>query len=128
MIEQAGQGRQLPADGSRRVPPALQLLAPGERVGAGHPLELPRPHDPHKRHELADVALVRPARPRIADVGKPLGFGRHVGQPLELGGGEQPTFAFPQNDSLSFPHFHCFHPHFRHPSHLIVITLFIYQQ
>ena len=127
MIEQAGQRRQLSADGSRCVAPSLQLLAPGERVGAGHQPELPRPSDAHERHELPDVALVRPPSPWIGNVGEPLGLGRHVAQALELGGGEQPTLTSPQNDHFTpsptcFPRFSA---HFRHPSCLLAITLFI---
>ncbi len=127
MIEQARQRRQLPPDGGRRVATPLQLLAPGERVGAGHQPELPRPHDAHERHELADVALVRPPRPRIGNVGEPLGLGRHVAQALELGGGEQPTLTSPQNDHLtpSLARFLRFCAHFRHPTYLLMITLFI---
>ena len=36
VVEQAGQRRQLPANGGRRVAATLQLLAPGEGVGTGH--------------------------------------------------------------------------------------------
>ena len=48
VIKQAGQGRELPADRSRRVTAPLQFPALGECMGAGHQAELPCPGDAHK--------------------------------------------------------------------------------
>ena len=52
--------------------------------------------------------------------------GGHVAQALKLGRGEQPTFTPAQNDYLApFPTlFLRFCAHFRHPSCLLMITLF----
>ena len=46
---------------------------------------------PVKRMKSRDRVLIGPARVRVGEIGEPLDLGRHVGQPLELGGGQQPV-------------------------------------
>lgn len=42
-------------------------------------------------HEVLQVSLVRPSRARIVEIGKPLGFGRHRGEPVEFGSRQRPV-------------------------------------
>lgn len=85
VIEQAGQGRQLAADGGTGQAALFQLAAPGEDVGAGDRTKLIGRVDAKKAAEVLDVTLVSAAGARVVQVCKPLGRGRHLGQALELG-------------------------------------------
>lgn len=78
--------RQLPPNGRRRQVASLQVFPPGDdmrprdRADGGEVVHV----DAVEVQEVVDVELVRPAGVAVADVGKPLGFGRDVGQRPEL--------------------------------------------
>ena len=42
-------------------------------------------------HSKRRDEFVGPTRVRIADIGKPFDLGRHLGQPMKFGGGQQPA-------------------------------------
>ena len=89
VVEDGGEGRELPPDGRRGQGASLQILALGDDVGAGHGAEFLGPLDTDERGEVSQIVLVGPAGARILDVGEPLEFGRDPGQPLEFGPGEE---------------------------------------
>ena len=71
---------------------AHEGVAPGDDVmRARHGSKLFRPADAGEPSEVAHRVFVGAARVGVGDVGKPFDFGRHVGQPVELGCGEQPV-------------------------------------
>ena len=47
--------------------------------------------DAGEAHEILHRVFVGAAGVRVAEIGEPLDLGRHVGQPVELGGGQQPV-------------------------------------
>jgi hypothetical protein len=53
--------------------------------------ELLGPLNAGKAHEVANGVFIGAPRVGIADVGEPLDLGRHVGQPVKLGGGQKPV-------------------------------------
>ena len=93
VAEEGGDGRELPPPGRRPETALLEHLPPGDDVGPADAGELAEAADPEQRHELPDIAPVRPPGVRVVDVGEPLGRRRHVGQLLELGRGDQPASA-----------------------------------
>ena len=68
-----------------------QVVAPGDDVRARHGPKFLRPRDAGELHEVGNRVLVSAARVPVGEVGEPFGLGRHVGEPVELGGGEQPV-------------------------------------
>ena len=56
----------------------------------GHGAEFLRPGDAGEPHEIPDRVLVGAPGAAVADIGEPLDLGRHVGEPVKLGGGQQP--------------------------------------
>ena len=56
---------------------------------AGHVAEFFRPLDAGKEHEVLDRVFVGAPGARVADILEPFDLGRHIGQALELGGGQQ---------------------------------------
>ena len=90
IFEQRGQRGEPVPDGAAAESAAGQVVAPGDDVRAGHGAEFLRAIDAGEAHEILDRVFVDPARVRVAEIGEPLDLGRHVGQAVELGGGEQP--------------------------------------
>src|SRR5579862_366750 len=62
-------------------------------MSAGHIAELLGPFDAGKQHKVLDRVFVSSLGGGIADILEPLGFGRNLGQALELSRREQPGFA-----------------------------------
>lgn len=100
VVEQAGEGGELAADRGRGETALLQMLAPGEDMGAGHLAELLRCLQAEEGAEVFEVAPVGAAGARVVEVGEPLDGGRHPGEALELGGGEA---AFAGDRQLTGP-------------------------
>jgi hypothetical protein len=73
---------------AKRAP--RQVVAPGDDVGARHRAELLGPDDASEAHEVLHRVHIDVARVAVADVGEPFDLGRHIGQLVELGGGQQP--------------------------------------
>jgi hypothetical protein len=67
-----------------------QLVAPDDDVRARDGAKFLRPHDAGEAHEVLHRIFIGTPCLRIAQIGKPLDLGRHVGQPVELVGGQQP--------------------------------------
>jgi hypothetical protein len=65
----------------------MKASAPGDDVRPGHGAEFLRPPDASEAHEVAHGVLIDPLGVRIAEIGEPLGLGRHVGELMKLGGG-----------------------------------------
>lgn len=86
VLEQRRHRRQAVPDRRAAERATAQLVAPGDQVCARHGAKLLRPHDAGKAHEVLHGVLVGAARVRVADVGEPFDLGRHVGQPVKLGG------------------------------------------
>ena len=91
VIEQGGEGRQLAADGGAGEHLPFQVGAPGQDMGAGNAAKLLRFDNPGEAHEAVQVVLVSAPRLGTVQIGKPLGFGRHVGQAGELGRAQGPA-------------------------------------
>ena len=72
-------------------PAARQFVAPGDDVRTRHRPEFLRPANAGEAHEVTDCVFVDAAGVGIAEIGEPLDLGRHVGQSMELGGGQQPV-------------------------------------
>ena len=72
-------------------PRCASVVAPGDDVGARHGAKFLRPGDAGEAHEIPHRVFVGAAGARVAEIGEPLDLGRHVGQPVELGGGQQPV-------------------------------------
>ena len=89
IFEQRGERRQPVPDRAAAKPAPHQVVAPGDDVGPRHRAKLPRPGDASEAHEVADRVLVDAARVGIAEIGEPLDLGRHIGELMELGGGQQ---------------------------------------
>jgi hypothetical protein len=68
-----------------------QFVTPGDDVGARHGAEFLRPDDAGEAHEIADRVFVGAASAGVTQIGESFDLGRHVGQPVKLGGGEQPV-------------------------------------
>ena len=50
-----------------------------------------RTPDAGEAHEILDRVLIGAAGMGVAEVGEPFDLGRHVGEPVELGGGQEPV-------------------------------------
>ena len=72
-------------------PRCASVVAPGDDVRARHGAKLLRPHDAGEAHEIPHRVFVGAAGARVAEIGEPLDLGRHVGEPVKLGGGQQPV-------------------------------------
>jgi two-component system, OmpR family, response regulator len=64
---------------------------PAVMWGTGQDAEFRRPDDAGEADEVTDRGLLGATCARVAEVGEPLELERHVRQPVERGGGEQPT-------------------------------------
>src|SRR5690606_3467387 len=84
MVKQRRHGRELPPNRCRCELLSLELLAPGDDVGASDHPQLGRRLDATERHEGLDVALVSPASVRVVDVPEPDHGRWHVGELMEL--------------------------------------------
>ena len=91
IFEQRGERREPVPDRAAAKPAPRQLVAPGDDVRARHGAKFLRPGDAGEAHEIPDRVFVGAARAGVAEIGEPLDLGRHVGQPVELGGGQQPV-------------------------------------
>jgi hypothetical protein len=67
------------------------LIAPSYDVRPRHGPEFFRPGDAGETDKIADRVFVDAARVGVAEIGEPLDLGRHVGEAMKLGGGEQPV-------------------------------------
>ena len=90
IFEQRGERREPVPDRAAAEPAPHQLVAPGDDVRAGDGAKFLRPGDAGEAHEVLHRVLVGAPGLRIGQVGEPLDFGRHVGEPVELGGRQQP--------------------------------------
>ena len=91
IFEQRGERREPVPDRAAAEPAPHQLVAPGDDVRARHGAKFFRPHDAGEAHEVLHRVFVGAPGLRIAEIGEPLDLGRHVGQPVKLGGGQQPV-------------------------------------
>ena len=91
IFEQRGQRREPVPDRAAAEPAPHQVVAPGDDVRARHGAKFLRPRDAGEAHEVLDRVLVGAAGVRVGEIGEPLDLGRHVGQPVKLGGGQQPA-------------------------------------
>ena len=66
-------------------------VAPGDDVRPRHGAEFLRPRDAGEPHEIPDCVFVGAPGAGIGEIGEPLDLGRHVGELVELGGGQQPV-------------------------------------
>ena len=91
ILEQRGErGEPMPGRAAAETA-AHQVVAPGDDVRARHRPKFFRPPDAGELHEVAHRVFVGAARVGVGDVGEPFDLGRHVGQPVKLGGGQQPV-------------------------------------
>src|SRR3954469_25088690 len=90
IFEQRGNRGEPVPDCAAAEPAPHQVVAPGDDVRARDDPEFLRPCDAGEAHEVLYRVLIDTARVRIAEIGEPLDLGRHVGEPVELGGGQQP--------------------------------------
>jgi hypothetical protein len=67
-----------------------QVIAPGDDVRPRHGAEFFRPGDAGEAHKVPDRGPVSASRARVAKIGEPFDLGRHIGELVKLGGGEQP--------------------------------------
>ena len=90
ILEQRRQRRQAMPDGHAAQGALRQVVAPGDDVRAGHVAKLLRLHDAGEPHEILQRVFVGAPGALVAEVGEPLDFAGHVGQTLEVGGGQEP--------------------------------------
>jgi hypothetical protein len=91
VIEQRGERREAMPDRAAAESAPNQVIAPSNDVGTRHRTELLGPGDACKAHEVADRVLVGAPSAGVAEIGEPLDLGWYVGEPVELGSGEQPA-------------------------------------
>jgi hypothetical protein len=91
IFEQRCERREPVPDRAAAKPAARQLVAPGDDARACHGAEFIRPDDAGEAHKIADRVFVGTPGARVAEIGEPLDLGRRVGQPVELGCGQQPA-------------------------------------
>ena len=75
----------------RREPAPHQVVAPRDQMRARHRAKFLRPQDADEAHEIPHRVFVGAAGAGVAEIGAPLDLGRHGGEPVELGGGQQPV-------------------------------------
>jgi hypothetical protein len=85
VVEERGDRGQLAPDGAGGQAAALEVLSPGDQVGAADLAHFFRALDAGEGRELLDVDSVSSAGAGVVQVGEPFHLGRHVPQPLELG-------------------------------------------
>ena len=90
IFKQRCQRRQPVPDRAAAKPAPHQIVAPGDDVRARDDPKFLRPADAGKAHEVLDRGFVRAARARVRQIAEPLDLGRHLGELMELGGGEHP--------------------------------------
>ena len=73
--------------------PLSELIAPCDHVGWSNNPEFLWSLDTYEQHEVPNGVLIGSFRVQVADILKPLRFGRHVGQTLEVGRRQEPRFA-----------------------------------
>ena len=66
-----------------------QLVAPGDQMRARHGAKFFRAENAGEAHEVLHRVFVGSTGVPVADVGEPFDLGRHVGEFLEFGGGQQ---------------------------------------
>ena len=86
ILEQRRQRREPVPDRAAAKPAPRQVVAPGDDVGARHRAKFLRPDDAGEAHEIPHRVFVSAAGARVAEIGEPLDLGRHVRQPMKLGG------------------------------------------
>ena len=93
------------ADRAAAAVPVFEVVTPGDDVGAGHCAEFFRLRDASEAHEVLDRVFVGAAGLAVGQVGKPFGFGRHVGQTKKVSGGQEPVLGVDGLDGiLEFGH------------------------
>ena len=85
VVEQGRERRELAADAGVGEPAALQVLPPGDDVGAGDRSQPGDAAKAGKGDELLDIDLIGAASFRVGEVGEPFEFGGNVGEVAELG-------------------------------------------
>ena len=90
IFEQRGERREPMPDRAAAKPAPHEIVAPGDDVRARHGAKFLRPLDAGEAHEVLHRVLVSAAGVAVRDVGEPFDLGRHVGELVELGGGQQP--------------------------------------
>ena len=93
IFEQRRQRREPVPDRAAAKPAPRQLVAPGDDVRARDGPKFLRPADAGEAHEVLHGGFVRAAGARVREIGEPLDLGRHVGELVELGGGQHPETA-----------------------------------
>ena len=91
IFEQRRERRQPVADRRAAEFAPAQLVAPGDEMRARHGAKFLRTPDAGEAHEVLHRVFVGAAGVGVAEIGEPLDLGRHVGEVLKLGGGEQPV-------------------------------------
>jgi len=69
----------------------LWVTAFFSQMRARHRAEFLRTPDAGEAHEILDRVLIGAAGMGVAEVGEPFDLGRHVGELVELGGGQEPV-------------------------------------
>jgi hypothetical protein len=91
IFEQRRQRREPVPDRAAVELPPREVVAPGDDMRAGHDAELLGPGDAGEAHKIPDRFFVGALGAGIGEIGEPLEFGRHLGQAVKLGGGQQPS-------------------------------------
>jgi hypothetical protein len=91
IFEQRGQRCQPEPDRRAAELAPAQLVAPSDQMRARHRAEFLRTENAGEAHEILHRIFVGPAGVPVADVGEPFDLGRHVGEFLKLGGGQEPV-------------------------------------
>jgi hypothetical protein len=89
IVEQGGERQELAANAGSGELSLLEVLAPGDDVGAGDGAQLGDTTQAGEGDELLDIDLIGAAAFRIGEVGEPFELGWNVGEVAELGGGER---------------------------------------
>src|SRR5271155_878327 len=84
IIEQGRQRREFAPDARRGEYARLEVLAPGDNVGASDGAQLSWLAQAGEGGELADIVAVGPPGFGIGDIGEPFELGRHLGEIAEL--------------------------------------------
>jgi hypothetical protein len=87
IIEQGGERRELAANTGVSKLTLLQILSPGDDVGAGDGAQLTDAFEASEGDKLLDIDLIGAAGFRIGEVGEPFELGRNLGEVAELGRG-----------------------------------------
>ena len=90
-IERRRERRQAVPDRAAAQAAAGEVVTRGDDVGTGYGVELGGLGGAREAYEVAYGGLVGAAGLEIGQVGEQLRLGRHLGQPVELGGDERPN-------------------------------------